>query len=200
MAPLLRPLVDYRPSKDGNAMSASDSRSIRTFPHEVVRLTIPVPTTFSEFRDSYERAVPALQADRYEQFKKERAGWDVVRAATEENAPHSFIRYWGTDVASLMELAAESRPCVEYLMGNHVFAQRMFRHDPSVMLYAPLRTAIYVDGDDRTWFTIDQPRTRFDSFDDPRIAQVGRELDAELADLLDHLGLPVPTELLADGN
>jgi hypothetical protein len=55
-----------------------------------------------------------------------------------------------------MELAAESRPCVEYLMGNHVFAQRMFRHDPSVMLYAPLRTAIYVDHDDRTWFTIDQ--------------------------------------------
>lgn len=179
-------------------MPASDSHSIQRFPHEVVRLTIPVTTTFPEFRDSYERAVPALQADRYEQFKKEQASWDLVRQATEENAPHSFIRYWSTDVGSLMELAAESHACVEYLMGNHVFAQRMFQHDPSVMLYAPLRTAIYVDHDNRTWFTIDQPSTLFDSFGDSQIAQVGRELDAKLADLLDHLGLPVPAELTAD--
>ncbi len=83
-------------------------------------------------------------------------------------------------------------------MGNHVFAQRMFQHDPSVMLYAPPRTAIYVDRDDRTWFTIGQPSTRFDSVHDPRVSQVGRELDAELATLLEHLGLPVPAELIAD--
>jgi hypothetical protein len=178
-------------------MSASSSPSIHTVAHEVLRLAIPVTATFSEFRDSYERAVPALQADRIEQFKREKASWDLVRQATEENAPHSFIRYWGTDVGSLMALAAESRPCVEYLMGNHVYAQRMFRHDPSVMLYAPLRTAIYVDHDDRTWFTIDQPSTRFNSFHDPRIAQVGQELDAKLVDLLDHLALPVPAELIA---
>lgn len=181
-------------------MTASDSRPIQSFPHQVLRLAIPVTTTFSEFRDSYERAVPALQADRYERFKKEQTSWDLVRQATEENAPHSFIRYWGTDVGSLMELAAESRPCVQYLMGNHVFAQRMFQHDPSVMLYAPLRTAIYVDHDDRTWFTIDQPSNLFDSFNDPRIAQVGRELDTKLADLLDHLGLPVPAELTTDAS
>jgi hypothetical protein len=181
-------------------MPASDSPSIQTFPHEVVRLTIPVTATFSEFQADYERAVPALEVDRYEQFKKEQASWDVVRQATEENAPHSFIRYWGTDVCSLMKLAAESRPCAEYLMGNHVYAQRMFQHDPSVMLYAPLRTAIYVDREDRTWFTIDQPSTRFDSFHDQRIAQVGRELDAELAALLEHLGLPVPAELITDAH
>lgn len=72
------------------------------------------------------------------------------------NAPHSFIRYWGTDVCSLMKLAAESRPCAEYLMGNHVYAQRT--------------------------------------------AQVGRELDAELAALLEHLGLPVPAELITDAH
>lgn len=181
-------------------MPTSGSHSIQTFPHEVLRLTIPVTTTFSEFRDDYERAVPALDAARVEQFKREGASWDVVREVTEENAPHSFIRYWSTDVGSLMELAAESRPCAEYLMGNHVYAQRMFRYDPSVMLYAPLRTAIYVDHDDRTWFTIDQPSSRFDSFHDPRIAQVGRELDAKLAALLEHLGLPVPPGLLTDSH
>jgi hypothetical protein len=63
-------------------MPASDSHSIHSFAHEVLRLTIPVTTTFSEFRDSYERAVPALQADRYEQFKKEQASWDLGRPLT----------------------------------------------------------------------------------------------------------------------
>ncbi|QUQ68845.1 DUF302 domain-containing protein [Kutzneria sp. CA-103260] len=178
-------------------MSASDSRPVQTVAHVVRRLAIPVTATFSEFRDSYERAVPALDAARIEQLKRDQASWDLVRQATDENAPYSFIRYWGTDVGSLMALAAESRPCTEYLMGNHVFAQRMFRHDPAVMLYAPLRTAIYVDRDEHTWFAIDQPSTRFGSFHDPRIAQVGEELDAKLAALLEHLGLSVPAELVA---
>lgn len=44
-------------------MSASDSHSIQTFPHEVVRLAIPVRATFSEFQADYERAVPAFEVD-----------------------------------------------------------------------------------------------------------------------------------------
>jgi hypothetical protein len=29
-----------------------------------------------------------------------------------------------------------------YLMGNHAIVEQMFRHDPRVLLYAPLRTVI----------------------------------------------------------
>jgi hypothetical protein len=54
---------------------------------------------------------------------------------------------------------------------------------------APLRTAIHEDAAGRTWFSIDQPSMRFDSFDDLTIAVVGAELDAKLAELL---GLQVP--------
>ena len=28
-------------------------------------------------------------------------------------------------------------------MGNHTIAEQMYRHDPAVMLYVPLRTVIY---------------------------------------------------------
>jgi len=68
----------------------------------------------------------------------------------------------------------------------------MYRYDPAVMLYAPLRTAIYVDAGGTTRFAIDQPSTRFASFGVPAIAEVGVELDRKLAALLEFLGAPVP--------
>jgi uncharacterized protein (DUF302 family) len=63
------------------------------------------------------------------------------------------------------------------------------------MLYAPLRTAIYETADGTTWFSIDQPSTRFSSFGNPAITEVGVELDHKLAALLEHLGAPVPPAL-----
>ena len=165
--------------------------------HEVRRLAIPVTTTFDEFRARYEVAVPALRVEKLDEFKRAGADWDTVLRATAENAPNGFIRYWGSDVESLMRLAGPSRPCVEYLMGNHTIAQRMYRHNPAVMLHAPLRTVIHQDHADRVWFTLDQPSTCFGSFGDARIAAVGHELDAKVAVLLEVLGLPVPAELAA---
>ena len=64
-------------------------------------------------------------------------------------------------------------------------------------MYAPLRTAIYEDTLGRAYFTIDQPSSRFASFGDSRIASVGVHLDANLANLLQLMALPVPSELIA---
>jgi hypothetical protein len=80
-------------------------------------------------------------------------------------------------------------------MGNHVTAERMFRYDPRVMLYAPLHTVIWEDSDANAWFTVDQPSTQFSSFGIPAVAEVGVELDRELAKLLDVLGVEVPKSL-----
>jgi hypothetical protein len=51
------------------------------------------------------------------------------------------------------------------------------------------------DLDGTTWFTVDQPSTRFGSFNTPQIAEVGIELDHKLAALLQHLEAPVPAAL-----
>ena len=80
-------------------------------------------------------------------------------------------------------------------MGNHAIAHRMYIHNPAVMLYAPLRTAISEDGSGSAWFSIEQPSTHFSSFGDTAITEVGRELDAKVADLLEYLGAPVPAAL-----
>jgi uncharacterized protein DUF302 len=168
-----------------------------TVPHEVVRWSIGTGTSFEDFRARYEAAVPELDLDRMARLRARQASWDTVLAAAAENAPHGFMRFWGTDVGALMRLAGDPGSCVTYLMGNHTIAERMYRHDPAVMLYAPLRTTIHQDRQGVTRFSIDQPSTRFASFDVPDIAAVGLELDHKVAGLLQILDVPVPPALSA---
>ena len=169
--------------------------TIRTHPNEVQRLAIEVGRDFDDFRERYELSVPNLDHARLDALVREGADWDTVLRFTAENAPHDFIRYWTFDFGALMRLAGDSPRCCTYLMGNHTIAERMYRHDPAIMLYAPLRTTIHEDADGTTWFTVDQPSTRFRSFDDPAITEVGLELDHKLAALLEYLGAPVPQAL-----
>jgi hypothetical protein len=57
------------------------------------------------------------------------------------------MRYYRGDVTAAMAGSPSFRKATEYLMGNHTIAERMFRHDPAVMLHAPLRTVVYADQD-----------------------------------------------------
>jgi len=80
-------------------------------------------------------------------------------------------------------------------MGNHTIAERMFRHNPSVMLHAPLRTLLYADPDGDTQLAVDQPSPLFASYDSPEIATVGKELDELLVALIELLGGKIPHQL-----
>jgi hypothetical protein len=173
-------------------MTQSLNGSIETISHQVNRLTIQIDDSFDGFRNRYEQAVRAFQGERFDSLVDRGVDWQTVLEATAENAPHHFILYWSHDFTSLMRLAGDRGRCVEYLMGNHTTAQRMYRYNPAILLYAPLRTAIVEDADDATWFTFDQPSTRFGSFNTPQITKVGIELDHKLAALLELLDAPVP--------
>ncbi|WP_411088911.1 DUF302 domain-containing protein [Streptomyces sp. 061-3] len=162
----------------------------RVVTHQVRRLEIAVDLPFEEFRERYEQAVPPFDPDPFG-----RTDWATIRRITDQQAPHDFLLYWRGETDLMMRMAGHERRCTAYLMGNHTIAERMYRHNPGVMLYAPLRTAIYEDHDGRLRFSVDQPSTRFSSFDDPEIAEVGVELDGKLADLFTALGLVVPAEL-----
>ncbi|SBV26939.1 Domain of unknown function DUF302 [Micromonospora krabiensis] len=158
------------------------------------RLDIRVDRPFAEFRRQYEQAVPPYDKEAFDALVARDASWSDVLDLMRERAPHGFLIYWSSDdLRPMMGLAGASAHCVEYLMGNHTIAERMFRHDPTTMLYAPLRTAITGDADGGgTRFTIEQPRCPTGSFGQQGIAEVGVDLDHEVADLLDHLDLTVP--------
>jgi uncharacterized protein (DUF302 family) len=168
---------------------------VETVVHQVHRLSVDVGASFDDFRARYEQAVPLLDSARLGEF----TDWDTVLKVATDTAPNGFFIYWQADVTPLMRLAGDHSLCVEYLMGNHTIAQRMFHHDPAVMLYAPLRTAIYQDAQGRTRFSVDQPSTCFASFGNPEITKVGVELDGKLAALLHYLKAPVPSALEANG-
>lgn len=168
--------------------------------HQVVRWSIDAGASFEDFRARFEAAVPVLDMDRMAQLRAENAHWDTVLEAAEENAPHGFMRFWSTDVGGTMQLAGDAGDCASYLMGNHTVAERMYRHDPAVMLYAPLRAAIHTDAHEATRFSIDQPSTRFSSFGSPEIAAVGEELDRKVIHLLKGLDVAIPATLFSAGN
>lgn len=163
-------------------------------PCEVIRLDLPVHESYENFLLRFESAVPAFNRERVAALAERKAPWPEVAADARASAPHDFLLYWKLDLAPVMRLAGNERRATEYLMGNHVIAEAMYRHDPAVGLYVPLRCIIY-EGDGETRFAIELPSKTLSSFGRDEIAQVGYDLDHKLARLLDVLGAEVPSAL-----
>jgi Domain of unknown function DUF302 len=159
--------------------------------HPDRRLLIALPEPYDLAREHYETLVPEADSARFFQM----ASWQATLDLAEINAPHGFMRYARSDVTALMASSPSFWKATQYLMGNHTIAERMFRHEPSVMLHAPLRTLLYADADGDTKLAVDQPGLLFASYDNPDIAAVGAELDALLVGLIELLGGEVPDQL-----
>jgi hypothetical protein len=159
--------------------------------HPSRRLVVALPQTYDEARERYELLVPEVDSARF----SEMSSWQATLELAEINAPHGFMRYYRGDITAAMSRSPSVWKTTQYLMGNHTIAERMFRHDPSAMLHAPLRTVLYVDPNGDTKLAVDQPSLLFDSYGKPEIAAVGRELDELLARLITLLGGELPTQL-----
>jgi len=171
----------------GPGRSAKHFTSHVSVPHQAARLIFDVGQPYEKFRGRYEAVVPMLDP----RLPGERAGrharWPDIVPDAELSGQHGFILYWRADMTALMTDKGELRPCTGYLMGNHAIAEKIYRQDRVVMLYAPLRTLIYIGADGRTRFAVDQPSTVFASFADPAVAELGLRLDGQLAELLNAL-------------
>jgi hypothetical protein len=152
---------------------------------------VALPAPYDEAREQYETLVPEVDFARFFQM----ASWQATLELAEINAPHGFMRYYSSDVTAIMAGSTSLWKATQYLMGNHTIAERMFRHDPSVMLHAPLRTLLYADADGDTKFAVDQPSLLFASYHNPDIDTVGKELDALLVGLIELLGGEVLKQL-----
>src|ERR1700758_5741207 len=162
-----------------------------TIDHPSRRLVVALPALYDEAREQYESLVPEVDLARFFQM----ASWQATLELAEINAPHGFMRYARGDVTAQMASSPSFWKATQYLMGNHTIAERMFRHEPSVMLHAPLRTLLYADADGDTKLAVDQPSLLFGSYDNADIAAVGQELDALLVGLIELLGGKVPDKL-----
>lgn len=152
--------------------------------HFVTRLDIPTGMPFDAFCDAFETLAPLFDSALIDRITARGGSWDDVRAAVAANAPNGLMIFASIDAGPLMAAAGHRTRATEYLLGNHVVAERMFRHSPLALLYAPLRILVHGDQCDHAVFSLDQPSTLFASLEDPRITQVGYDLDRKVSDLL----------------
>src|SRR5438270_8985194 len=159
--------------------------------HGMTRVDVDTGIPFEQFIAALEKAAPPVDLTALERILEAGGNWDEVRAAAAQNAPNELMVYAKIDARAYFGIAGHTTPAVEYLIGNHVVAETMFRHDPKAMLYAPLRMLVYGDADGNAVFTMDQPGPAFASLGIAEVAEVGRGLDRKVVNLLRIVGVDV---------
>ena len=188
-------------TKTINVAVHAPNTGITVYSEDVNRLDIIVNDSYADLRAKFEAAAPTFSPQVLQILGAGKPNFDGLVAAIAANAPNGFIRFNTIETGALLKVAGEpasATNAVQYLVGNPVFAEQMYREDRSTQLYAPLRATIYQAADGTVHFVIDQPSTRFDSFDDPTIDGVGEFLDGKVANLLTVMGAPVPDVLTED--
>ena len=144
--------------------------------HRALECTRP----FAEVHRALIESLPALKPEVSEILV--RGEKDKVERARREGP-----KLWLFLVRNHGELTAADglkSKAMQYEIGNPLTAERMTRHVLPAALYAPLRVVLYEDASGRAVFEYDRPSSLFGQFDDERVTQVGRELDAELETVL----------------
>ncbi len=160
-----------------------------------VRLDAAIPYGYDEFRRRFESAVPLWNREHAVEMIERKAPWSEVAADAAASAPNEFLLYWKLDLTPMMGLAGNSHRATEYLLGNHVIAETMYRHNPAVAVYVPLRCAVY-ETTEGARFTIEQPSTALSDLGHDEITLVGRDLDRKLAKLLTVLDIKLSNPLV----
>ena len=161
----------------------------RTHVHRMTRVDIFTGVRFDEFVTAFETAAPRYDPIPMQRIVESGGTWDDVRAKVAENAPNELMVYAKIDAVPLLSVAGHDVAAAEYLLGNHVIAETMFRHDPTALLYAPLRVLVYSDPDGDAVFSMDQPSTAFGSLGITEVTEVGLGLDRKVTNLLRVIGV-----------
>lgn len=162
---------------------------VNTTSHVMTRFDFSTGVPFDDFISQFEHAAPAFDPQPVQRIIETGGSWADVEAEAQRTAPHQLIRYATIDTTAVMSVAGNTTKAVEYLLGNHVVAESMFRHNPRALLYAPLRVLIFSDAGGDAVFSLDQPSTAFGSLGFDEVTRVGLELDNKVAALLQFLGL-----------
>jgi uncharacterized protein (DUF302 family) len=169
---------------------------VRTHEHTMTRVDLATGIDYDAFVADFEKAAPEFDSGPLQRIAAGNGGWDDVRAAVDRNAPNGLMVYAKIDAAPLFSLAGHRIKAVEYLLGNHVIAETMFRHDPKALLYAPLRVLVYSDTERNAVFCMDRPSTAFASLGITDVTAVGERLDGKVAALLREIGVKPGTAFL----
>lgn len=163
---------------DGAA--ATETVFTRT-PVQVEHIQLVSKKSFDEVASALERTIPELDPGVVPALD---AG-DEKHAMELEKGGKLFIflkRYPG----ELLRAVGHPAKARQYEIGNPITAMRMTQHQLSAGLYAPLRVLLVANAAGGATFEYDRPSSLFGQFGDAEVTAVGRELDSELEEALQH--------------
>jgi Domain of unknown function DUF302 len=159
------------------------------------RYSLRSSRTFNELIAHFEEVVPKYPtADLHVLFARS-APWDEIVHFAENYSPLGLLVYWKDEITTIMSFAGNTAKCAIYFIGNFPVAERMYRIEPRVMNYAPLRMTITENAAGEVHLTTDRPGSEFASFNNATISQVGAGVDRKVGALIGKLGLDVPEAL-----
>jgi hypothetical protein len=193
--------ADRRPQTNDHQLpwrgySAMEMSQIKVAPRVVRQLSIDAGRPFDVLRSAYERAVPPFDYLEAMGVDISGGGWDGIIRLSETTAVHGLVNFFTFDPSPVMRLNGSSRRAVTYMSGNLVRMDPGFRVNPSCLLYVPLRLVIVELDDDNSELSLDLPSDLLIPLAEEMPSTVGRDFNHVLADLFQHLALPVPSELL----
>ena len=182
-----------RKGRQDVAVTYDATESIEEYAGHRVRLH--TNARFEAFVAAFEQAVHELsQTDALARLDED-PDWSGFARGLQWESPSGFVRVWSWTPSELLRHAGSATPSAVWLIVNHGIGARLFRHDPSAMLYSPLRVEAHAAQDAGTIVSFDVPSAALRGFGINKVTQAGAELDRALGDLLEDLGLPRPAAL-----
>lgn len=175
-----------RSDRRDTTRSESSGKAVKVTNYKLSRYEINTKQDFDTFVAAFEKAVPAFTPAIFTGVKN----WNDVVANTAAAAPNGFLIYAKLtfDGFRISGVGSDNLRGASYLMGNHVVAETMYRHNPGVMLNAPLRVMIFENEQGDAVFEIERPSDQFDAYGDKAIAKVGWLLNQKVSELMRALG------------
>ena len=151
------------------------------------------PGSYDDFQARLESVLPPwTPQDVMEKVKTWQDAIDLIEA----KVPFGLMIYRKGDPYTVMKLAGHDKKCAYYFVGNFTVAEKAFAVHPSVFQSFPFLVCIWEGTDGRPRIATGLPSSALAIFDDPTIAELGREFDRRFGRLLRHLGCEVPDGLL----
>ncbi|GLW07227.1 hypothetical protein Misp01_23570 [Microtetraspora sp. NBRC 13810] len=159
--------------------------------HPMVRLEISTGMPFDAFVAAFERVAPVFDTEAALRAGRTTGDWNAFEAAVADEP----VIFWKIDVTPFFAIAGHRTKCTEYLLGNPVTAESMFRHQPEVLL---LRAAAHPGARGRQ-----RPRRLHSGSAErrvrrvrlPEVTDIGVGLDRKVANLLTLIGVDPPEAL-----
>src|SRR5215468_8551455 len=127
------------------------------------------------------------------------APWAQIEKAIEATLGSSGLSiFHKVEHGDLLSAAGKPRRVSQYAIGNPLLAMRMIQHEPGVALYAPLRLAVYEDGEGKCVVACDRFTTLLARYQHPEIAStsklVEQKVEALIAEVTARDDKPTPHE------